>query len=107
MTTLGDLCEIKVNFPEADFWLGNKFGSIGVPTKTFSVNLIGIKVVATDKLVPQYLYYWFEYIQGRGLFNDITVLRPSDVKTIEIVAFAPGTPDLILGRQAGDKNRQG
>ena len=68
--TLGDLCEFKVNFPEADFWLIRKGNEkvVGKPTKEFDPERIGVKVIQTDILDPQYLYYVFMYLQGSGKF---------------------------------------
>jgi choline kinase len=62
---LEDLCEIKTNFPEADFWLDRKgsIDTVGKPIKEFSSERIGIKVIKTDVLLPDYLYYVMEYIR--------------------------------------------
>lgn len=68
--TLGDLCEFKVNFPEADFWLIRKGNEkvVGKPTKEFDPERIGVKVIQTDILDPQYLYYVFMHLQESGKF---------------------------------------
>ena len=68
--TLGDLCEFKVNFLEADFWLIRKGNEkvVGKPTKEFDSERIGVKVIQTDILDPQYLYYVFMHLQGSGKF---------------------------------------
>ena len=68
--TLGDLCEFKVNFPEADFWLVRKGSdkTVGMPVKEFDSERIGIKVIQTDVLDPQYLYYVFMHLQQSGKF---------------------------------------
>jgi hypothetical protein len=68
--TLGDLCEFKVNFPEADFWLVRKGSdkTVGMPVKEFDSERIGVKVIQTDVLDPQYLYYVFMHLQQSGKF---------------------------------------
>jgi hypothetical protein len=78
--TIGDLCEFKTNFPDADFWLVKK-GSrseIGMPVKTFSPENIGVKVIRTDVLLPQYLYYVFMNLKNQGVFEmlaDVNILN--------------------------------
>jgi len=91
--TLGDLCEFKVNFPEADFWLVRKGDelSVGKPTKEFDSEKIGVKVVREDVLDPNYLYYVFMYLQSSGKLASFAKgslrlknIRISDVKNIQI-----------------------
>lgn len=80
---LGELCEIKKNFPEADFWLSID----GKPRKDYyHQGLIGIKVVKTDTLVPDYLFYVMEYVYRQGLWNKID-LTVENVQTK--VVFSP------------------
>ena len=68
--TLGDLCEFKTNFPEADFWLVRKGSetTVGKPVKEFNSEHIGVKVIQTDVLNAQYLYYVFMSLQQGGRF---------------------------------------
>jgi hypothetical protein len=70
LMTLGDLCEFKTNFPEADFWLIRKGSekTVGMPVKDFDSERIGVKVIQTDILNPQYLYYVFMSLQQGGKF---------------------------------------
>ncbi len=78
---LGDLCEIKTNFPEADFWLTND----SKPTKNFNSVLVGIKVHRTDILVPGYLYYLMEYLHNMGYFIAMSKpINPEDIKEIKV-----------------------
>jgi hypothetical protein len=84
--TIGDLCEFKTNFPDADFWLvkkGNK-DEIGTPVKTFSPENIGVKVIRTDVLLPQYLYYVFMNIQNQGVFDMLSDVNDSGKRIISI-----------------------
>jgi hypothetical protein len=85
---IGDLCEIKVNFEDADFWLVRKGTetSVGLPTKEFSPEHIGVKVTAVDVLIPDYLFYVFMNMQMNGIFkrlcNGTTNLKNIRVKDI-------------------------
>jgi hypothetical protein len=90
---LKDVCDIKVDFPEADFWLVRKGSekTVGTPTKNFSPEHIGIKVTRTDLLVPDYLFYVFMYLQQQGLFAQVSHgtlnlknIRVSDITDIKI-----------------------
>lgn len=84
--TIGDLCEFKTNFPDADFWLvkkGNK-DEIGTPVKTFSPENIGVKVIRTDIFLPQYLYYVFMNIQNQGVFDMLADVNDDGKRVISI-----------------------
>ncbi len=67
---LKDLCDVKTDFPDADFWITRKgdIDSVGKPTKEFDPEKIGVKVVRTDLLLPDYLYYVFEFLVMNGSF---------------------------------------
>jgi len=62
------VCDIKTNFPEADFWLIRKGDekTVGKPVEKFEPQYIGIKVLRTDILFPKYLYYIFVHLQESG-----------------------------------------
>jgi choline kinase len=68
--TLGDICEFKTNFPEADFWLIRKGNEkvVGKPTKEFDSERIGVKVIQRDVFDPMYVYYMFMGLQQGGKF---------------------------------------
>lgn len=70
---IGDLCDFKLNFPEADFWLIRKGSEnvVGKPVREFDPENIGVKVVRTDILDPNYLFYVFMYLQQSGKFINI------------------------------------
>lgn len=70
---LKDLCEFKTNFEGADFWIKRKGGvdTIGKPTKTFSSDDIGVKVTRTDLVLPDFLFYYFLYMQSSGIFSKL------------------------------------
>lgn len=92
---LKNLCEIKTNFPNADFWITRRGSedTVGKPTKTYSPEAIGVKVTHTEILLPDYLFYWFEYIHSTGFFKNIAKgtlklvhITTDDVKNIPIAA---------------------
>lgn len=94
LTKIGDLCEVKTNFPEADFWLkinGNE-DVVGEPTKKFTTENIGIKVLMTDFIVPDYLYYYFLHLFNQGYFSKIAIgtiklkhIRVIDIKSMKML----------------------
>ena len=87
-----DVADIKINFPEADFWLIRK-GSIkevGRPNKYFNKENIGIKVTS-DKIDPNYLFYMFQYLHNKGFFEKEAVgmlnlknIKISTIKDIQL-----------------------
>lgn len=89
--TLGDLCTIKTNFPDADFWIVRKgtAKAVGVPTKEFSPEHIGVKVERTDLLMPDYLFYVMQHIHNTGLYerNATGTLRLVSIRTDLIKAI--------------------
>lgn len=69
---LSDLCEIKKNFIDADFWIKkNEKDSFDVVTKQYNEEYIGIKVVRTDLILPDFLYYVMVYYQNKGIFRKL------------------------------------
>jgi hypothetical protein len=91
--TIGDVCEFKTNFEDADFWLIRKGSetTVGKPTKEYSPEHIGVKVTATDLLVPSYLYYVFMHLHQSGKFIPMANgtlklknIKISDIKSIPI-----------------------
>jgi hypothetical protein len=90
---LSNICEIRTNFGDADFWLQRKGSveTVGTPTKEFNPENIGIKVIRTDILVPDYLYYILTYYQSIGYFSKISKgtlnlknIRTEDIRNIEL-----------------------
>lgn len=91
--TLGDLCEFKTDFPEADFWIVRKGSetTVGMPVKEYDKERIGVKVTRRDILEPNYLYYVFMHLQQSGKFIPLAHgtlklknIRISDIKNIPV-----------------------
>ncbi len=96
---LADLCEVKFNMTDADFWIYTRGAekSLGMPTTDpdNTEKKIGIKVKeeAKDKLDARYLYYVFMHLntsqfwQTNGLIYgslQLKNLRIEDVKNLQI-----------------------
>lgn len=99
--TIGDICEIKTNFPDADFWLQRKGDktTVGKPTKEYYEENIGIKVRDDfkDKVDSGYLYYYFVFLHQKGVFGPISHgtlklqnIRLSDIKSIPVMLSENG-----------------
>ena len=69
-TRLKDLAKIATNMPDADFWLVRKGSdkTVGKPVKEFDPSRIGVKVVRTDVIDPNYLYYAMMNLHNQGMF---------------------------------------
>jgi len=72
-TRLKDIAKIATNMPDADFWLIRKGSdkTVGKPVKEFDPSRIGIKIVKTDVLDPNYLYYAMMNLHNQGHFTRI------------------------------------
>jgi hypothetical protein len=93
--TIGDICKIKTNFQDADFWLQRRgsIETVGKPTKEYYEENIGIKVrdQFRDKVDSNYLYYYFMFLHQKGVFQPISHgtlklqnIRLGDIKSIPI-----------------------
>jgi len=86
---LKHIVDLKVNNPDADFWLIRKGSekNVGRPTKEFSPEHIGVTVTRHDLVLPSYLYYLFEYFSQMGIFAELshgtTNLRNISIKDIK------------------------
>jgi hypothetical protein len=93
--TIGDVCEFKTKFEDADFWLQRKGSetTVGKPLKEYSEENIGVKVMDEyrDRIDSNYLYYYFQFLHQQGVFAPIAHgtlalknVRISDIKTIPV-----------------------
>ena len=65
--------------------------TVGKPTKEFSKEHIGVRVVRDDVLVPDYLYYAMEHIYNQGYYKQfakgtlkLVNISVNDVKNIRL-----------------------
>lgn len=90
---LDDVAIVSTNLISADFWLIRK-GSIkqvGKPVREFKSSHIGITVVETEILLPNYLFYTFMALHMKGEFQKIAEgtlalkhIRVGDIKKIRL-----------------------
>jgi hypothetical protein len=85
---LSELCEIKTGFPDADFWIVRRgsLEAVGTPTREYGPEKIGVKVIRTDILVPNYLFYMIQYLHSRDVFKQMAkgALRLVNITTDDI-----------------------
>lgn len=90
---IGDICEFKLNCPDCDFWMVRKGTekAVGKPTKTFSPDYIGVKVIKKELITPEYLYYYIDYLNMIGIFQQLSTgitnlkhIKLSEIKDIPI-----------------------
>ena len=112
-TRLKDIAKIATNMPDADFWLVRKGSdkTVGKPVKEFDPSRIGVKVVRTDVLDPNYLYYAMMNLHNQGQFarlangtTNLVNITVNDIANIPLgqqdVAEATGDPkfDTMMNR---------
>ena len=68
---LTDICHIKTDFAEADFWIIRRgsLSQVGKPVRDFSKYHFGIKVIREDLLIPDFLFYCFVDLHQSGEFE--------------------------------------
>ena len=90
---LEDFCKIKTDLYDADFWIIRKGteDKVGMPTKEYNKEYIGIKVKEDAQLLPTYLYYLMTYIHSIGYFKNLAKgtlklvhITTEDVKSIKL-----------------------
>lgn len=90
---LSSLAIIKTNFQNAHFWLVRRGSAAkcGEPTRIYNPEHIGILVVKTDILLPDYLYYALVHVHSTGHWERIATgtlslvnIKVSDVQNIEL-----------------------
>lgn len=90
---LSDVSTIRLNYPDAHFWMIRR-GSVervGEPVRVFNPEHIGIRIERTDILLPDYLFYTLQAIHLQGAWKQIATgtlslvnIRVSDVRSIEL-----------------------
>lgn len=88
-----EFCLVRINFSDADFWLirvGSK-EKVGMPVRSFHEERIGIKILRTDTMHPDYLFYVFLHLHGQSYFEifcaqgtlELVYIKVSQVKNIK------------------------
>lgn len=90
---LSQLATIRTNFPEAHFWIVRRGSAerCGEPVREFNPEHIGIRIQATNILLPDYLFYAMTALHHSGHWKQIATgtlslvnIRVSDVRNIEL-----------------------
>ena len=93
-TRLKDLATVATNMPDADFWLIRKGSdkTVGTPVKEFEPSRIGVKIVRTDVLDPNYLYYAMMHLHNQGYFARLAVgtLKLVNIKVSDVANISFG-----------------
>jgi pyrimidine deaminase RibD-like protein len=80
--------------PDADFWLIRKGSdkTVGTPVKEFEPSRIGVKIVRTDVLDPNYLYYAMMHLHNQGYFARLAVgtLKLVNIKVSDVANISFG-----------------
>jgi hypothetical protein len=88
---LSDVCKIGVGMTDADFWL-QRVGdakTVGTPHRNLDMDDIGIKVIATDILYPDYLYYVMVYLHTQGALASAAVGIGQKMLTVKSISDMP------------------
>ena len=92
--TLGDLVEVRTNFEDADFWLIRRGSEkeVGRPVKEYDKERFGIKVVRTEVLDANYLYYVMMHLHAQGVWKQIATgtTRLVSIKTKDVLSIPIG-----------------
>ncbi|OQS47604.1 hypothetical protein B0T49_15575 [Chromobacterium violaceum] len=90
---LSQFATIRTNFPEAHFWIIRRGSAerCGEPTREFNPEHIGIRINATNVLLPDYLYYVMMHVHHSGYWQVIVTgslslvnIKVSDVRNIQL-----------------------
>ena len=102
-TRLKDIAKIATNMPDADFWLVRKGSdkTVGKPVKEFDPSRIGVKVVKTDVLDPNYLYYAMMNLHNQGHFARIAngTTNLVNITVNDIANISLGQQDVAEGTE--------
>ncbi len=118
--TLGQVADLRTNFPEADFWIqmrGSEAtvgkvwrtygepGSFGTKSKTANRYMLGVKVKEEylDQIDPRYLAYLVEYLQGAGAFKNMSA---GTLNLVHLRKREVGSIPLQLGSQGSKGTEQ-
>jgi restriction endonuclease S subunit len=82
---LKHIAELTLGNPEADFWIirrGNA-NQVGRPTREYSPEHIGVSVTRPDLVIPNYIFYVFEFLANQGSFEAMAQ-GTTNLKTISV-----------------------
>ena len=89
---LKDIAEIKVDFPDADFYITRRgsIDEVGNVSKEYDKYKFGVKVTS-DQVLPDYLYYVLKLYHDNGVWRRVATgslrlvnLRKSDIENLKL-----------------------
>jgi len=82
---LKQIVDLQLDNPGADFWIVRRGSEkqVGRPTREYSPEHIGVTVTRPDLVIPDYLFYVFEYLSGQGAFAELAQ-GTTGLKTISV-----------------------
>ena len=90
---LKQIVNLSVDNPNADFWIVRRGNArqVGRPTREYSPEHIGVTVTRPDLVLPDYLYYVFEYLANQGkiaeLSHGTTGLKNIKIRDLENISI--------------------
>ena len=91
---LSDLAIVKTGFENADFWITRRSSvdRVGSVSREYNPEAIGVKVLRTDILIPEYCFYMMDAIHAAGHWKaratgtlQLVNIRVSDVRNIRLM----------------------
>ena len=82
---LKHIVNLSVDNPGADFWIVRRGSEkqVGRPPREYSPEHIGVSVTRPDLVIPDYLFYVFEFLANQGVFVELAQ-GTTGVKTISV-----------------------
>lgn len=82
---LKSFLNFSVNNPEAHFWIVRvgDAETVGTPTREFSPEHIGVTISQPDIAIPEFMFYYMEYLKKVGALSPI-INRSANFHTINI-----------------------
>lgn len=77
-------CEVRLNFPEADFWLVPRIVP-GMPTWQFRPDYIGVRVLDAEKFPIRYVFLCFQHRFICGDWRDYRQIATEDLRCMYIM----------------------
>ena len=82
---LKHIVDLSIDNPDADFWIVRRGSAkqVGRPTKEYSPEHIGVTLTRPDLVIPDYLFYVFEFLANQGASVELGE-GTTNLKTIKI-----------------------
>lgn len=83
---LKDIISIKIDNPNADFWIIRRGSSsqVGKPSREYSKEAYGVTITHPD-ILTEYLFYLMQYVHSTGYYKGSGVTRLVNIKASDIL----------------------